>query len=1241
METCPIIVSRKENASDLLIFETKPVLFHVIHSCLQLTLLFDSYLMHRSLVVKIFVLLYFFINLVAVFSKRFRSYVKIKDSLFFIILKNFYIFFNLFYYIPILVFSCLKHKIREEITDPFWCINLIALTLRLYTPIYSYVVLIIPFFYLFVFSFFVFGFDEFVFSFSMQQFNFTLLFICLYEVFMNIYKFYVSSIDILERLYLPLKTTLNRMVPLKLLNMIVNLDKANVKQLSKEEEDYFLDFQLDKYSAHAITINKTPALFADIANFTKFCSDKKATRVLEYLKDVMVSFDNLVHSTNVTKVRTIGDGYLVIGNVMEEFEEFDDYSVSKHLNRGYSSDDDRIITSQLNNFLQSSDLTNYVNVDNEFNERLNKIYTDLDLAKVGKNKSSPKVSVLLMCQLAFDMLSVVDLLNKRREDKVAIRIGISYGAVRVGFLGESQLEFDAWGLPVNEATDIQSFGIPGDRNKSIVVTHEIVELVGEYFCFVPFETTNSILFFMKEKKQQNQSLLNIPSMTDLLSNPSNFDTLDDIDGLKDGSLVMIHGKDEIRVTKGNKDMFEVSEEKEKDEAFLSSGEKNLLSRAISRVEISELVEEIKIEKDNENDNDNENFELEVEELDHDLSLSNGFESQISNSKLESIFDNFHSLLHATLYYPELIHKSHRIRLIKKVYPTIMYCYISLKLTNIFFYILLMSSKYSHFSFSSKAAFVVMILVHICSIIFSVINIQLFSTGHYSFGNSRFYLIVNLIFNGVIVFFVHTFIMFPENKYYVLSVPVTPHFIGIPNWTQFFFQVLVFVTLYSSSVGEIRILVPNTYLVLTFWGILQSTFVDFFGLYTAPSLIASALIVYVQCFSMAQYCQQFEKHLSKVLYFSALSQLSMPSFILQRYLIKPLKCNTLCLFHKDAIVCYMKFHISIMEKTCFENIMCFPDLIHAASGGISKLDDFLNQKQFEMLCDLADRITQILNKYDEINKVRWCGTALLIVTNLQSFKERKATTDKVESEFFKLLFNWNQISQLFNAIQEIIMEVGETNSSQYNTLFELRCTVGIAQSDLISGIVGSERIFYDIFGDAVNTAARIALHNSTISQEIHVTENVCKFYQENTNNLQLFFKKLELFPIFDVQTVERGNFTLQKAIRILQNKGIPASHLNLQYDEPTSDESKKHKFFFTFNQSLSLFAKGKGNLLIKKAEAYTYNPKKNLSIGFKAMTTSSEDFLLTKVFSKSPIRPKSPVNNKSPIRHKSPIRTRNI
>lgn len=62
-------------------------------------------------------------------------------------------------------------------------------------------------------------------------------------------------------------------------------------------------------------------LFADIAGFTKLTASISATQLVEMLSQLFSRFDQLVEKNGLEKIKTIGDGYMVVGGAPNYLED--------------------------------------------------------------------------------------------------------------------------------------------------------------------------------------------------------------------------------------------------------------------------------------------------------------------------------------------------------------------------------------------------------------------------------------------------------------------------------------------------------------------------------------------------------------------------------------------------------------------------------------------------------------------------------------------------------------------------------------------------------------------------------------------------------------------------------------------------------------------------------------------------------------------------------------------------------
>jgi len=132
-------------------------------------------------------------------------------------------------------------------------------------------------------------------------------------------------------------------------------------------------------------------------------------------------------------------------------------------------------------------------------------------------------------------------------------------------------------------------------------------------------------------------------------------------------------------------------------------------------------------------------------------------------------------------------------------------------------------------------------------------------------------------------------------------------------------------------------------------------------------------------------------------------------------------------------------------------------------------------------DLVDEIDhcfkafdQIVEKY-EIEKIKTIGDAYLCVSGLPNQTPN----------------HLNNILQAAMELQEFMKELAKKRKKEGKEYFEMR--VGVHCGPLIAGVVGSKKFAYDIWGDTVNTAAR--MEQSCVPGKINVSQSVVDLAHE--------------------------------------------------------------------------------------------------------------------------------------------------
>ncbi|KAL4487196.1 hypothetical protein ABPG72_017915 [Tetrahymena utriculariae] len=115
---------------------------------------------------------------------------------------------------------------------------------------------------------------------------------------------------------------------------IENFNNLIAHEIKKSEKDNLLKYLVPKhiltqflqnkkqYKEISESLEKVTLLFADIAGFTSYSSNKQPSEVVKMLRNLFTSFDQLCLKHKVYKVYTIGDCYVVIGIVDKQNRQY-------------------------------------------------------------------------------------------------------------------------------------------------------------------------------------------------------------------------------------------------------------------------------------------------------------------------------------------------------------------------------------------------------------------------------------------------------------------------------------------------------------------------------------------------------------------------------------------------------------------------------------------------------------------------------------------------------------------------------------------------------------------------------------------------------------------------------------------------------------------------------------------------------------------------------------------------------
>lgn len=129
-------------------------------------------------------------------------------------------------------------------------------------------------------------------------------------------------------------------------------------------------------------------------------------------------------------------------------------------------------------------------------------------------------------------------------------------------------------------------------------------------------------------------------------------------------------------------------------------------------------------------------------------------------------------------------------------------------------------------------------------------------------------------------------------------------------------------------------------------------------------------------------------------------------------------------------------------------------------------------------ELVSIIDSCFKKFDEIisrhniEKIKTIGDAYLCVSGLPDTKDHNATN-------------------VINAAMEILDVIKEQQANSDSGFFDIR--IGIHTGPLVAGVVGNKKFAYDIWGDTVNTAAR--MEQNSESNRINISQSTYELVKD--------------------------------------------------------------------------------------------------------------------------------------------------
>ncbi len=158
-------------------------------------------------------------------------------------------------------------------------------------------------------------------------------------------------------------------------------------------------------------------LFTDIVGFTKMMRDKAPDNVILFLNDVFLEVDGIIKKRRVQKIKTIGDAYMICSGL-----------------------------------------------------------SDGDLTPEEKTSRLADVALELAVDLGERMKGLCELAG---FPPLQLRVGMHYGPVVAGVIGQERPAYDIWGDSVNVAARMESHGAPG----RVHVSGEVQEILADSFEF--------------------------------------------------------------------------------------------------------------------------------------------------------------------------------------------------------------------------------------------------------------------------------------------------------------------------------------------------------------------------------------------------------------------------------------------------------------------------------------------------------------------------------------------------------------------------------------------------------------------------------------------------------------------------------------------------------------------------------------------------------------------------------------
>ncbi|MBL8003933.1 MAG: hypothetical protein JNL36_02445 [Candidatus Kapabacteria bacterium] len=132
-------------------------------------------------------------------------------------------------------------------------------------------------------------------------------------------------------------------------------------------------------------------------------------------------------------------------------------------------------------------------------------------------------------------------------------------------------------------------------------------------------------------------------------------------------------------------------------------------------------------------------------------------------------------------------------------------------------------------------------------------------------------------------------------------------------------------------------------------------------------------------------------------------------------------------------------------------------------------------------DIVNLLDKIFSKFDELStihsveKIKTIGDCYMASVGLNDVESSDISSHK---NLVELAF------AMIDIIQEINKEIG----------FQLQIRIGISSGEVVAGVIGFEKLAYDLWGDTVNTASRMESHG--VAGLVHCSESTYLLLKDN-------------------------------------------------------------------------------------------------------------------------------------------------